>query len=360
MAKEEKKSLVKQFLVNLLLGANLFTLVLLWVCCATTWLDPSLHPNAGVVGLAFPVFVILNLLFIPLWLLFKARMIIVPILGMALCGRYILDYCPINLSSEKDGDIHVLTWNTHNIQFYMPDSVEYATSYIADSNSDIICLQEYNFGNDRYKNLHERMEAAGYSLLHVSSQTIMSRFPVLNEKHIGLESSSPNTVLMADVQLPAGDTLTVFCVHLESNQLSPDDKDQYGQVLRERQGEQIKDEAHYLQGKLSEAARMRGAQANRLVQCIDSLPASRTVLLCGDFNDTPISYTYQHINRRLKSAFRQGGRGIGISFSERLFPVRIDHIFHSADYRCTAAHIDHYMRASDHYPLRVTLQKSEK
>lgn len=360
MAKEKNISLFKQFLVNLLLGANLFTLVLLWLCCATTWIDPSLHRSVAIVGLGFPIFLILNLLFIPLWLIFKVRMVIVPIIGMALCGKYILDYCPLRIGSSEESDISVMTWNCHDIQFYLPDSVKYATGYIAESDADIICLQEYSFSNERYAALHDTMRSQGYHLEHVGCIALMSRFPILNCTTVDIETVTTNGAFMADVQLPEGDTLSVFCVHLESNQLSPDDKSEYGASLRSGERERMKNEAHYLQGKLSDAAQIRALQVNELIARIDSLPQSRSVILCGDFNDTPISYAYQHVARRLENAYRQGGRGIGLSFSERLFPVRIDHIFHTNDYKCTYARVDHSVWASDHFPVIARLKKQQK
>ena len=361
MAKEKKTSLVKQFFVNLLLGANLFTLVLLWVCCATTWIDPSLHPSVSMVGLGFPVFIILNLIFIPLWLLFQARMVIVPIVGMALCGSYILDYCPLHFDSSDESDITVMTWNCHDMQLYQPDSIEYATGYIAESGADIICLQEYNFNDGKYKALNETMLEKGYHLEHkTGGLAIMSRFPILSCEVIDMESVTTNGAFLADVQLPDGDTLSVFCVHLECIHLSLDDKNEYGASLRSGESERMKDEAHYLQGKLSDAAKVRALQVNELVERLDSLPQSRSVLVCGDFNDTPISYAYQHVARRLQNAYRQGGQGIGLSFRERLFPVRIDHIFHTKDYTCTSARVDNSISASDHYPVIATLQKCEK
>ena len=95
--KQEKTSVFGQLLTNLFVGANLMTLVLLWVCVASIWLDASLHPRLAIVGLAFPILLVLNLLFVPFWLLFKPRMLVVPLLGMGVVGGYILDYHPLNL-----------------------------------------------------------------------------------------------------------------------------------------------------------------------------------------------------------------------------------------------------------------------
>ena len=361
---EKKKSSfgVKQVLVNLLLGANLVTLVLLWACCATTWIDPSLHPRISVIGLVFPIILVLNLLFLPLWLLFKPRMALVPLLGIFLCVDYILDYYPVNLSgkSKEAPTLTVMTWNCHNMQFYLPDSVHFATDYILETGADIICMQEYGFGNESNKSFHEELTSRGYQLCHESGVTVMSRFPVLNSFPITVNTLLKARAMQTDLQLPDEDTLSVICVHLESNKLSPDDKDEYNAAIRSYEHEKVKSEARYLTGKLSEAARMRAGQVNLLAQRIDSIAEHHPVLLCGDFNDTPISYSYQHMARRLKSAYRSRGQGVGLTFNEKNFPVRIDHIFYSPEWECTEVLVDHTIWASDHYPVIARLKKREK
>ena len=360
--KEESSSWVKQFFVNLLLGANLVTLMLLWLCCVITWVDPSLHPRISVIGLLFPLFLILNLLYLPLWLIFKPRMLVVPVVGMALCANFILDYCPVNLKGKAEGasTLTVQTWNCHEMQFYSSDSIHLATDYILKTGADIICLQEYSFNNAKYNTLHEELSARGYQLSHLSCLAVMSRFPLVTEDAEPLGVLDNNGGMQVDLQLPDGDTLSVICVHLESNQLSPDDKDDYDAAIRSYEHDKVKSEARYLTGKLAEAARKRADQVNALAARVDSISARHSVLLCGDFNDTPISYAYQHTARRLKSAYRSRGKGVGVTFNEKNFPVRIDHIFYTPDWTCMDAVVDRSIWASDHNPVIATLKKREK
>jgi endonuclease/exonuclease/phosphatase (EEP) superfamily protein YafD len=112
-------------------------------------------------------------------------------------------------------------------------------------------------------------------------------------------------------------------------------------------------------GKLSEAAAYRGIQADSICALIKR-NAHHPIVACGDFNDTPISYVYQRFTQCLTSAYREAGNGPGFTYTQRTFPVRIDHLFFSDDWKCTSCRIDRTISLSDHYPLIVRLSKKER
>ena len=58
-------------------------------------------------------------------------------------------------------------------------------------------------------------------------------------------------------------------------------------------------------------------------------PVQAPVIICGDFNDTPMSYTYNQFNKGLVDAFRNASFGIGTSYVGKIPAGRIDYIFHS-------------------------------
>ena len=156
-----------------------------------------------------------------------------------------------------------------------------------------------------------------------------------------------------------GDSLFIVNNHLESNHLSPEEKDEYTNTIIDPNRESIRNSSQMLMGKLSEAAAYHGAQADSI--CADiKRNADYPTIVCGDLNDTPISYVYQRFAHHLTSAYREAGNGPGFTYSRRSFPVRIDHLFYSDDWNCTSCRIDRAVSSSDHYPLIVRLSKKER
>jgi endonuclease/exonuclease/phosphatase family metal-dependent hydrolase len=71
----------------------------------------------------------------------------------------------------------------------------------------------------------------------------------------------------------------------------------------------------------------RAYQAQRVMEHVETSPYP--VIVCGDFNDTPLSYTYNQFNKSLIDAFRNCSSGIGPTYIGRVPAGRIDYIFHS-------------------------------
>jgi endonuclease/exonuclease/phosphatase family metal-dependent hydrolase len=80
--------------------------------------------------------------------------------------------------------------------------------------------------------------------------------------------------------------------------------------------------------------------------------------VCGDFNDTPLSYTYQQFNSTLTDAFRNCGRGIGPTYVGRIPAGRIDYIFHSEDLNSTQFKIQE-KSLSDHLAVSCKIFKKK-
>ena len=58
------------------------------------------------------------------------------------------------------------------------------------------------------------------------------------------------------------------------------------------------------------------------------------IIVCGDFNDTPLSYAYNIIKNNLADAFSISAKGIGTSFV-KIPALRIDYILHDAQMKST-------------------------
>lgn len=348
--------MLKRFSISLFLGANICTILLMWLCVALTYISPDVLPRLSLLTLAFPVFLVVDLLFIVFWLLFHPRLVWVPLVGALLIGGFILDYCPLNFSSDKnntnaDSAITIISYNVG----YMSEEEqrEEFIQFINASDADIVCLQE--LGTRFLTSYKDWFEQTSYHSLQVGNVAIFSRFPFLSDT-IHIDFPTRNNYSLACWIDCSGDSMLIVNSHLESNKLSPQEKDEYTNAITDPHRETIKSSSRMLIGKLSEAAAYRGRQADGICALIDS-NASHPIIVCGDLNDTPISYAYQRFARRLTSAYREAGNGPGFTYSRRSFPVHIDHIFHSSDWACTSCRIDRSILASDHYPLIVRLSK---
>lgn len=350
-----KGNYLKRGVISFFLGANLFAILLMWLCVVLTYISPSTIPHISLLTLAFPIFLGTNVLFLAFWLLFHARLVWVPLAGILTVGSYILDYCPLNLNaSEKETEDSTLTIISYNAGFATNDERKSELlRFLKKTNADIICLQELN---ESFLSTHKDwLDSASYFSLYSNSIITLSRYPILGDT-IHIEYPTRHNHSIACWIDFNGDSLLLINNHLESNMLSPEEKDDYAQAIKEPNRQALESSSRVLLTKLSDAASYRGAQTDTICSFIDR-NAGHDIVACGDFNDTPVSYTFQRLASRLTSAYRQKGNGPGFTYSRRSFPVRIDHLFFSDRWTCLSCRIDKTISASDHYPLIVRLRK---
>jgi endonuclease/exonuclease/phosphatase (EEP) superfamily protein YafD len=105
--------------------------------------------------------------------------------------------------------------------------------------------------------------------------------------------------------------------------------------------------------KLRKAFVIRSTQVNSLADHVAGCPYP--VILGGDFNDTPSSYTYHQLSKTLNDSFKYSGNGFFESTYAGKFPsFRIDYVLYSHHFKSI-----HYKKIdislSDHYPITSTL-----
>lgn len=348
---------MKRLFRLLLVLSNVLAVCVFWACCLSTYFQPQCHPRVAVLGLGFPIALFAVLCFVPIWLVVWRRMVLLSLLAVLSCLFFVLDYCPINFSRDvPDGALKIITWNSHGYG-YGPDaelSRKLSGSYLLQSEADIICVQEAGSFPD---SVLAEMKALGYEHRHDKSLDIFTKYPILQTDTVRYFSSSNSSryyYLLVD-----GDTVLLVNNHLESYRLTNEEKQDYKDMVRKPGKERVKTEGRFLLSRLAEGTKVRGAQVDSLMAVVER-NSSHPIILCGDFNDTPVSYTYQQLSRSLTSAFRQSGCGVGLSYNQKGFYVRIDHLFFSAPWCSYGTYMDTSISTSDHYPLVSWLKRSEK
>jgi endonuclease/exonuclease/phosphatase family metal-dependent hydrolase len=123
------------------------------------------------------------------------------------------------------------------------------------------------------------------------------------------------------------DTFRVYNVHLQSIRLQQEDysvfEDGANQVAEK------KSTIRLLVDKLLIAYPKRADQARTVAEHIETSPYP--TIVCGDFNDTPMSYAYNQFNKKLIDAYRNCSSGIGTTYVGKVPAGRIDYIFHSPE-----------------------------
>jgi len=77
-------------------------------------------------------------------------------------------------------------------------------------------------------------------------------------------------------------------------------------------------------------------------------------ILTGDFNDTPLSYTYNRLLRGRKDSFVEAGSGFAATFSMFRPLLRIDYILVPEECEVKTHDVDDGTSFSDHYPVIST------
>ena len=92
----------------------------------------------------------------------------------------------------------------------------------------------------------------------------------------------------------------------------------------------------------------RSDQVNMILNTI--YKSNYPAIICGDFNDTPMSYTYHKLSSGRKDSFKESGKGFGSTFTILWPLLRIDYILFPEKFDSTR-HIIGKEKFSDHYPI---------
>jgi len=364
---------LKTFTIQMLMGANVATIVLMLFAGYSDRLHPADHPLLSTAGMTFPVFVVINLAFLLVFLLFKWTKAWIPVLGLILAYFPIRTYLPIHTppteeALEGDSILKVISYNVcaYGGNYKYEEGFEVVRDYLRDESADIVCLQEDADSWRRYV-FREYQKFLPYNDTITLCQTskshnclgIHTRFPIIRRERIDYDMQTSNGSAAWWLQV-GKDTVIVVNNHFESCHLNQKDRSKYEQMLNgEMDRDSARQESKMLLVKLAEANAKRSKQIDIVCQYVQE-HEGYPILLCGDFNDNPISYSHHAMSQLLTDCYVESGRGIGLSYNQKGILFRIDHLFCSSHFEPVNSKIDDKMDASDHYPLICWLKTGIK
>lgn len=369
----EQLKTLKILFHSLFVLANVLVVILFIASAYSDRISPEKSILFSYLGLAFPVLFVANVCFIIYWLfLWKWKYLLIGLLSVLICWGPVKRYFPFHKRVEdipKENVIKVLTYNVMAFGYkdHTKESPNAIIRYIANSGADVVCLQEYAVSksdkNLTSQKLYEALDMYKYrSVIPISSTkyqsfgiAVFSKFPITNSRRIQYDSSfNGSSIHELDVN---GKKIVLINNHLESFKLTMEDRSRYSAFIKNMNTETLDGIKAALEQKLGPAFRIRAKQADAVANEIKKVNGDY-LLVCGDFNDTPISYAHRTIQGILTDAFVESGMGPGITYNRNFFLFRIDNILHSSNMTAMNCTVDK-VRYSDHYPLWCELQMNE-
>ena len=361
------KKISKLFYTSLL-SVNFITIGGLILTAYSPYFNPESLPFLANLGLGFPILLLLQAVFLLFWLLVKPKQVKYSIIGLLIIAPQLFKYCPVNWTKPTPNEaIKVLSYNTMSFGGLTKNSnhKNEILEYLKDSQADIICLQEYSASsNSKYvtdQDINKALSTYNYSKINKignnksgNKLAIYSKYPIKQTTILPLNSSYNGAVAYV-LNVHGEDVLVINC-HLESNKITKEDKVTYERILKMENKEQLVKDTKSLYSKFIDASLIRQKQAQKVdsIVKISKLPYK---IVCGDFNDSPLSYTNRLLEENLTNAFVQSGTGFGISYNQNKFFFRIDNILVSKNIKAFNCIVDRSIKASDHYPIWCYIAK---
>lgn len=316
------------------------------------------------------ILVIFGLLFVPLFLLNlilllwaikrRSKSFIIPLLtilpSLFFTGRYIQFFDSKPESSQEN--IKMVSYNVGRFAIGgrsrtdLNSNRDSIVSFLKKQDADIICLQEFRSKNlSDIKSFLSSQFPVYHPVWYLYSRrggsygnVILSRLPIKGKGKIIFENST-NLAIYADVLTSKG-LLRVYNCHFESYSISLSrivksiGKDR--NVLKETET------------KMRNSIARRPKQVDQVFRHIGDSPYESIV--CGDFNDSPVSYTYYKMCKGREDSFVRAGVGFGATYSTFWPLLRIDYVLYPQSMEAVS-HQTPRVGYSDHYPVVVEISQ---
>jgi len=364
---------LKKIFQIILYALNIIILVGLLLSAFAGYVSPQRYVFFAYLGLFFPFILIGNMAIFIVWMLFKQwKPALINFVVFCICGGAIYTYCPLHSKTKEipSDAIKILTYNVMRFNNLKKDNPEKdppnkILQYIKESDADIVCIQEFGAagGGTNYLGLNYIINTLNKYPYHFipgvqyplrnqfSDLAFFSKFPIVSFRKVFESAYNESFAIELDIQ---GKRVTLINNHLESNKLTEEERSNYYQLTKEPDSQSLDNFTQMMTKRLTPAFKDRAEQAEIISQAIKE-DKNPYIIVCGDFNDTPISYARYKIKGDLRDAFVDSGFGLGITYNKYRFLFRIDYILHSKNiesYNCTVGKLN----SSDHYPLWCYLQ----
>jgi endonuclease/exonuclease/phosphatase (EEP) superfamily protein YafD len=354
----EKNDTVGRFFSKFGFALNSGVSILLLFTYLAPFVPPDIFWPLSLIGLGYKYLMVFNFIFMVLWALQRSKKVLMPLVALLTGFTYFTNtFQLIPPSVSGKSDFGIVSYNVHGFRSDLRSGKRASSKiigYLKSSGAEIICLQEATMvksGKLSPKGIKEGLPEIKHFQLASGDKNCdlatFSKYPMINKGEVIFPG--PNIlVIFADIKINSREILRVYNCHLQSYSIDPDDYSSIDSIGM-RPGNRHIDEAKKISYKLRAGFKYRAKQARILADHIGRSPYP--VVVCGDFNDTPVSYAYRKVRGDLQDAFVAKGWGTSDTYNGDLPSFRIDYILFdqkldALNYKCDRVSF------SDHFPVR--------
>ena len=136
-------SKLKQWIIQLMTGANVGLVIVMLLVGFSDRIHPAEHPLVSTIGMTFPFLLVANLGFLVFWLIFKWTRAWLPTAGFILSYVPISIYMPINgPDTPPDDALKLVSYNVcgYGGNYKYEHGFEKVLDYLIEEQADIVCL----------------------------------------------------------------------------------------------------------------------------------------------------------------------------------------------------------------------------
>ncbi len=337
------------------------------------FINPAAFWFLSFFGLAFPILVIINGIFVSYWVIIPKWNVLISLLIISIAIPTIRKFWvfnkPVKVSETSTNAIKVMSYNVQIFDLYNWTKNKETRNQIFEllnqQKPDILCIQEYYTSESigGYNNTDTLLDFLSAKYEHTEFTTTLrsedhwgiatfTKYPIVRKGKIVFNTKSNNICIYTDMLINT-DTVRVYNLHFQSVLFG---KKEY-KFLNDLSQKKFETENKFEKStglllRLKIAFEKRALQAEIVLKHIAS--CKYPIILCGDFNDTPASYVYHKMNAKLMDSFTESGNGIGKTFNGNLPALKIDYIFHDSAFVSQNSKIV-YKKLSDHNPITTEL-----
>lgn len=363
MARKEKKErgFFGKMIVFILAVLAFLGLVAMALSVVNAYINPQQLIWTTVFGLAFWEILIFNAVVFLLLLLMWSNKIWISVVALLIAVPGITKSFSFGSKAQADSSIRIMSYNIHNFKHIdgETDKEQFANQVmemVREQAPDILCCQEFSVfksGVSRPKCIEYFAENSGFQYVYYNRKSnyagnvIFSKYPlakVTEDSGFGKENTYG---VMVSVDAGEKGKFHVANVHLMSYMITDNEID----ILMNSSERQDKLDTigKTVLHKLKYAFEKRSDELKQVMEGMP--PVGGPILVCGDFNEPPLSYNYRQMQKAgFIDTFTKVGFGIKPTYAWKLPLLRIDYIW--ANDNVKPLDFERYKyKASDHYPI---------